>query len=156
MSKEQVIDYVMTTPGNPNRAVLSGMLDSLTGSDAGGLKNKTLTITAVDNASLSLSPLFQGFVNENGLVKRVGQAFPTTNETKVITTLVVPAGDLFSVELPILPMSTTGSYSYIASDEINCSIDEDGESVLITDINSDASITITVIYTSGDGGESAA
>lgn len=31
MSKEDIINYVMTTPGNPNRAVLSGMLDSITG-----------------------------------------------------------------------------------------------------------------------------
>jgi len=29
MGKEEVIDYVMTTPGNPNKAVLSGMLDSI-------------------------------------------------------------------------------------------------------------------------------
>ena len=34
MSKEQIIDYVMTTPGNSNKAVLSGMLDSV--ADAGG------------------------------------------------------------------------------------------------------------------------
>lgn len=27
MSKEDIINYVMTTPGNPNRAVLTGMLD---------------------------------------------------------------------------------------------------------------------------------
>lgn len=31
MSKEQVMDYVMTTPSNPNRAVLSGMLDAISG-----------------------------------------------------------------------------------------------------------------------------
>lgn len=31
MSKEDVINYVMTTPNNPNRAVLEGMLDSITG-----------------------------------------------------------------------------------------------------------------------------
>ena len=29
MSKEDIINYVMTTPGNPNRAVLNGMLDSV-------------------------------------------------------------------------------------------------------------------------------
>lgn len=34
MSKEEIIDYVMTTPGNPNRAVLEGMLDSVV--NAGG------------------------------------------------------------------------------------------------------------------------
>ena len=34
MSKEDVINYVMTTPSNPNKAVLEGMLDSII--DAGG------------------------------------------------------------------------------------------------------------------------
>ena len=29
MGKEDIINYVMTTPGNPNRAVLSGMLDGV-------------------------------------------------------------------------------------------------------------------------------
>lgn len=29
MSKEDIINYVMTTPGNPNRAVLTGMLDGV-------------------------------------------------------------------------------------------------------------------------------
>lgn len=29
MSKEEIINYVMTTPSNPNKAVLSGMLDSV-------------------------------------------------------------------------------------------------------------------------------
>ena len=29
MSKEDVINYVMTTPNNPNRAVLEGMLDGM-------------------------------------------------------------------------------------------------------------------------------
>ena len=28
-TKEEVIDYVMTTPSNPNKAVLSGMLDGM-------------------------------------------------------------------------------------------------------------------------------
>ena len=40
MSKEDVINYVMTTPNNPNRAVLEGMLDSI--AEVGA---KILTIT---------------------------------------------------------------------------------------------------------------
>lgn len=34
MTKQEIIDYVMTTPSNPNKAVLEGMLDSI--ADAGG------------------------------------------------------------------------------------------------------------------------
>lgn len=31
MTKENVINYVMTTPNNPNRAVLEGMLEEVSG-----------------------------------------------------------------------------------------------------------------------------
>ena len=41
MSKEDVINYVMTTPNNPNRAVLEGMLDGA--SDSG---NNLLIVNA--------------------------------------------------------------------------------------------------------------
>ena len=34
MTKQEIIDYVMTTPSNPNKAVLEGMLDSI--ANAGG------------------------------------------------------------------------------------------------------------------------
>ena len=43
MGKQEVIDYVMTTPSNPNRAVLEGMLDSI--AEAG---NGTLLISIAD------------------------------------------------------------------------------------------------------------
>ena len=33
MDKNQILDYVMNSPGNTNRAVLSGMLDSITGNE---------------------------------------------------------------------------------------------------------------------------
>ena len=33
MDKNQILDYVMDSPGNTNRAVLSGMLDSIGGGD---------------------------------------------------------------------------------------------------------------------------
>jgi len=46
MSKEDIINYVMTTPGNPNRAVLSGMLDSI--ADAGGGNDFIVNFTTND------------------------------------------------------------------------------------------------------------
>ena len=36
MSKEDIINYVMTTPSNPNKAVLEGMLDSIAEAGGGG------------------------------------------------------------------------------------------------------------------------
>lgn len=53
MSKEDVIDYVMTTPSNPNKAVLEGMLDSI--ADAGVFIVKMTTEDAYPN-QLTLTP----------------------------------------------------------------------------------------------------
>lgn len=36
MTKQEIIDYVMTTPSNPNKAVLEGMLDSFSEGEGGG------------------------------------------------------------------------------------------------------------------------
>lgn len=51
MSKEDVINYVMTTPGNPNRAVLNGMLDSMGGgsSDNMAILPKLTVTLNIDN-----------------------------------------------------------------------------------------------------------
>lgn len=36
MTKEKIIEYVLTTPCNPNRAVLSDMLDTYLADNGGG------------------------------------------------------------------------------------------------------------------------
>jgi len=36
MTKQEIIDYIMTTPSNPNKAVLEGMLDSFSDGEGGG------------------------------------------------------------------------------------------------------------------------
>jgi hypothetical protein len=43
MSKEDVINYVMTTPNNPNRTVLEGMLDSI--AEAGRVEISLVKLT---------------------------------------------------------------------------------------------------------------
>ena len=47
MSKEDIIDYVMTTPSNPNKTVLEGMLDSI--ADAGGSSAAPLIVNVSYN-----------------------------------------------------------------------------------------------------------
>ena len=54
MSKEDVINYVMTTPNNPNRAVLEGMLDSMADASSSAVF-ATLNITSETEATCSLS-----------------------------------------------------------------------------------------------------
>ena len=62
MSKEQVMDYVMTTPGNPNKAVLSGMLDSI--AEAGGGGDEYLGIhTVTVNVTFDTSEVDGGNVS---------------------------------------------------------------------------------------------
>ena len=55
MSKEDVMDYVMTTPSNPNRAVLEGMLDEISGTQ---LPSPTVSdngkVLGVDNGEYKL------------------------------------------------------------------------------------------------------
>ena len=55
MNKEKVLDYVMNSPGNSNRAVLSGMLDE---SDGGGGDFSIVTMTLETDTSIA-APFIQ-------------------------------------------------------------------------------------------------
>ena len=46
MTKQEIIDYIMTTPSNPNKAVLEGMLDSI--DNAGGEADPNLNYFTID------------------------------------------------------------------------------------------------------------
>ena len=48
MSKEDVINYVMTTPNNPNRAVLEGMLDEI--EKGGAMEASYIQLGTIENA----------------------------------------------------------------------------------------------------------
>jgi len=55
MDKNDIIDYVMHTPHNTNKAVLSGMLNQLTEGGSGGSSDfSTATVTIVDNAGKTI------------------------------------------------------------------------------------------------------
>lgn len=54
MGKEEVIEYVMTTPGNPNRAVLSGMLDSIAESGGGTVEVSKIKIATAEGGGSTL------------------------------------------------------------------------------------------------------
>ena len=63
MGKEDIINYVMTTPGNPNRAVLTGMLDGVDGlkihictSEEYDATSKTPTIEKPNTSLIYLVP----------------------------------------------------------------------------------------------------
>lgn len=124
-----------------------------------GIKNKTLTMTFVNNTSRDFEqdemPATY-IVNENGLIKQINVNLPQANATKVVVATVVPVSGVESVGvmLPDLPNLTQGIYSYIASDALNCELDNPmfGNGVTILDANLDASITLTVTFTADGGG----
>ena len=150
MTKKDILDYVMNTPHNTNRAVLSGMLNQLTDGDGGVLKNKTLSITIINNSGHDLSqgmPL-QIIKNDSGLIKYVFETMPIEDETIDVTSLIVPRPDgsaSFGIELPIF---TQGTLSISVSNDINCTLSSEfmGYSIIVTDITKDASVTLTVTF----------
>jgi hypothetical protein len=54
MDKEKVLDYVMNSPGNSNRAVLSGMLDESGGGD--NVQPIIFTISDTNTVTCNLMP----------------------------------------------------------------------------------------------------
>ena len=74
MTKQEIIDYIMTTPSNPNKAVLEGMLDSI--ANAGGGSGDTDT----SDIRITLTGL-NGTLGTNGLcLVYNGQSSPS-NQT---------------------------------------------------------------------------
>lgn len=77
MTKQEIIDYVMTTPSNPNKAVLEGMLDSIADAGGGGGDADTsdirITLTGL-NGTLGADGLcfvYDGASNDQNLYKEV-------------------------------------------------------------------------------------
>ena len=60
MTKQEIIDYVMTTPSNPNKAVLEGMLDSFSDDEGGG--GGSSRILLYENDALDISSEDKGCV----------------------------------------------------------------------------------------------
>lgn len=59
MTKNDVMDYVMNSPGNTNRAVLSSMLDSIGGGGTGNLLLHEVTETIEDEEVTRLDHTWQ-------------------------------------------------------------------------------------------------
>ena len=49
MTKKEILDYIIETPGNTNRAVLGDMLDSFGGGAGGGGGTEPLIVNIVDD-----------------------------------------------------------------------------------------------------------
>ena len=68
MTKQEIIDYVMTTPSNPNKAVLEGMLDSFSDGEGGGSSRVLLYENdALDFTDPGASPIISVTMHESFL-----------------------------------------------------------------------------------------
>ena len=69
MDKNDIIEYVMTTPHNTNRAVLSSMLNQLTEGGGGSSDFSTATVTIVSSgAILSDFPTCASIMGREGVI----------------------------------------------------------------------------------------
>ena len=65
MDKEKVLDYVMNSPGNSNRAVLSGILDSFAG-ESGGDSDFSIAQITINGTINGVLPVCHDH-DENGM-----------------------------------------------------------------------------------------
>ena len=67
MTKQEIIDYIMTTPSNPNKAVLEGMLDSIANAGGGDKPKKVLLYEndALDIQDDGASPIIYTMTTTN-------------------------------------------------------------------------------------------
>ena len=88
MTKQEIIDYIMTTPSNPNKAVLDGMLDSFSDDEGGG--GGSSRILLYENDALDISTEGSPGIHFIGNNKKLLFIAPTYfNETDDIYTLEI-------------------------------------------------------------------
>ena len=114
MDKEKVLDYVMNSPGNSNRAVLSGMLDE-SGSGDSDFSVAKLTITNND-PNYSVDIKVAHIIEINGINTIMHSETIASNSTRVFNivlfkknTICYIDGDIESIDDNISEMGQ-GNY----------------------------------------------
>ena len=82
MDKNDIIDYVMHTPHNTNRAVLSGMLNQLAEGGGGGGAEPLIVNTSVVESIVTLDKTWQevydAFMNGGNIIIHYEEVLPFT------------------------------------------------------------------------------
>ena len=165
MSKEDVMDYVMTTPGNPNKAVLSGMLDSIADAGGGGdeyLGIHTVTVNVTFDTSkvgggniLSIVNAYIdcGYSEEYGspaIQFAYGDGYIPVTELGTPTQMILPISDIYPLNISFgsLVWEANGgsviiSDATVVSGSATGSISPSGGDIVIT---GDCALNIKVMY----------
>ena len=165
MSKEDVMDYVMTTPGNPNKAVLEGMLDSIAEAGGGGdeyLGIHTVTVNVTFDTSevgggnilsIAHARIDCGYSEEYGspaIQFEYGDGYIPVTELGTPTQMILPISDIYPLNIShgSLEWEVNGGFVIISdatvvSGSATGSISPSGGDIVIT---GDCALNIKVMY----------
>ena len=164
MNKNDILDYVMNTPHNTNRAVLSSMLNQLGGGGSGdgylGLHTATVNVTfdtsevegdvtAIDHAYIRL-----GYVEDYGsqaIEFAYGDGWIPITELGTPTQMTIPVSDTYPVTIRFdaVAWEVTGGWTIIreatvVSGSATGAIDSEGNGGIV--ITGDCSLNIKIKY----------
>ena len=114
MDKNDIIEYVMNTPHNTNRAVLSSMLNQLTEDSSDGSSDFNTVTVSIVNTNESANIDFYGIVDNSyaqALLKSNGDylvGYSWTGETN-ITAEFLMIQNSFMIAVPMVEPTITGS-----------------------------------------------
>ena len=126
MSKEDVINYVMTTPNNPNRAVLEGMLEE-TSEGSGDL----LVHVSYNNGNFSSDKTYAEIEQAVLNGQRVYATMENTDYLPLTRIMTDTQYAVFSACIVSVTPTTGGTYGYNASASEAIIIDSNGHIELI-------------------------
>lgn len=133
MSKEDVINYVMTTPSNPNRAVLSGMLDSI--AESGGGTVEAIKIASVNGGGSEIVSGTRAF-NGGGMLLDSKTLGELVGNKRIVDFAFVDADPASTRNRVIGAVNFNANYNYNGVTEYESAKDAD-------------SCAVTAIYSGG-------
>lgn len=119
MTKQEIIDYVMTTPSNPNKAVLEGMLDSFSDGEGDGGSSRVLLY---ENDALDISTAGAPGIYFTGNGKTFPLIAPTSYAESDVFTLEIDGA--LAISSTIAEITKSGSTMYVMG--IESPADTDG------------------------------
>ena len=158
MTKQDIIEYVMETPGNTNKAVLTSMLNDLEVNNTNNDNNDsdfikaTVTIINTKLRSYNWYISFNEFINGNMSSSKI-TGFYIDEEAGILTesdkSVFVDINDTVTIEVYVLKnhhivlaAASVGDATIVEGDCIVSTITIDNQEIMIAQISGDCVITI--------------